>query len=105
MEEKNFNLDLSNYYSYKIYLDFNSRKGLSIKAKEFINKGELIIAEKAFIEINDNSKKTYDYFSNTGTKSILDDDILTYNFLLEAFKNFLIIIKYCFYYTMEKMEY
>ena len=89
MEEKNFNLDLGDYYNSKIYLDFENKKGLTLKANEFIHKGELIIAEKAIIAMNVNSKVyPYHEFNPITGKNTLEDDILTYNYLLEAFKKF-----------------
>ena len=88
MEEKNFNLDLGNYYNSKIYLDFDNKKGLSLKANSFIHKGELIIAEKAVIAINANTKRHHEFYLETGKKFKLEDDILTYNYLLEAFKKY-----------------
>ena len=89
LEEKYFNLDLGNYYNSKIYLDFDYKKGLSIKANEFIRRGELIIAEKAVIAMNVNSKEfPREVNKITGKKMSLEDDILTYNFLLESFKKF-----------------
>ena len=72
MDEKNFNLDLDDYYNNKIHLDFNNKKGLCIKANDFIHKGELIIAEKAIIAMNVNSKDFpyHEFNIKTGKKLI-----------------------------------
>ena len=79
IEQNNFELNCGDYYSHKIYLDYNYKKGIFIKAKEFIKKGELIIAEKAIFAINQTS---------TEKKDSLQNDIITYNTILERFKKF-----------------
>ena len=83
MEQKNFKLDCADYYSHKITLDYNDKMGILIKANDHIKKGELIIAEKAVYTINVLSKSIN---KDTGKKGDIEDDILTYNYLLEEFK-------------------
>ena len=89
MEKTNFNLDCSNYYCPKISLDFNISKGIFLKSNDFIHKGELIIAEKAIISMNANSKENFhEYNALTGKKINLEDDILSYNYILESYKKY-----------------
>ena len=65
------------------------KKGIFLKANEFIHKGELIIAEKAIISMNVNSKEdNHEYNIFTGKKIKLEDDILSYNFILESYKKY-----------------
>ena len=79
IEQNNFELNCGDYYSPKINLDYSYKKGIIIKAKDFIKKGELIIAEKAIFAINQSSNEK---------KDSLQKDIITYNTILERFKKF-----------------
>ena len=89
MEKKNFYLDCADYYSHKIYLDYDDKKGIFLRANDFIHRGELIIVEKAIIPINQNSKDYSNHeFNEFNLEDNLEDDILAYNYLLEAFKKF-----------------
>ena len=94
MEKNNSYLDFADYYSNKIYIDYDNEKGIFLRANDFIHKGELIIVEKAIISISQNYK---DYLNqkfniNLGNKSeledSLEDDILSYNYLLESLKKY-----------------
>ena len=94
IEKNNSHLDFADYYSNKIYLDYDSKKGLFLRASDFIHKGELIIVEKAIISINAKYKEYLNHEFNVqiGSKNIiedsLEDDILSYNYLLESFKKY-----------------
>ena len=94
MEKNNFNLDCADYYSNKIYIDYDNEKGIFLRANDFIHRGELIIVEKAIISINPNYKEylNHKFNLNIGNKSkledSLEDDILSYNYLLESLKKY-----------------
>ena len=83
MKNNKFNLDCADYYSHKITLGYNNKKGIYLKAYEHIKKGELLIAEKALFAINSQAKEI-NYM--TGKKLDINDDIITYNYLLEEIK-------------------
>ena len=94
MEKNNSYLDFADYYSNKIYIDYDNQKGIFLRANDFIHKGELIIVEKAIISISQNYKDYLNqkFNTNLGNKSeledSLEDDILSYNYLLESFKKY-----------------
>ena len=52
MEKNNIFLDFAVYYINKIYLDYDNKKGIFLRASDFIHRGELIIVEKAIISMN-----------------------------------------------------
>ena len=93
-EKSNFYLDCADYYSNKIYIDYDNEKGIFLRANDFIHRGELIIVEKAIISINPNYKEylNHKFNINIGNKSkledSLEDDILSYNYLLETLKKY-----------------
>ena len=94
MEKNNSYLDFADYYSNKIYIDYDNQKGIFLRANDFIHKGELIIVEKAIISISQNYKDylNHKFNFNLGNKNeledSLEDDILSYNYLLEPFKKY-----------------
>ena len=54
--KESFNINIGEYVNQKLEIQFNKNKGISIYAKEKIEKGELLIVSKA-IEISDPNKK------------------------------------------------
>ena len=81
--EKNFNVDIADFISEKINIDFDEEKGVKLSAKEKILKNEILIVQKS-LEINIDSNN---YIMGEGVSEKI------YNKIKISYEDFKIIFK------------